>query len=231
MIKCFNVSKEYKEDGYSLAVNNVSFQINDGEFVALTGKSGSGKSTLLNMFGLIDSATSGLIEVNGVDVNKLSSNEKAKFRNKEIGYIFQSFYLEPSYSVFKNVELPLLISNMEVKKRKQRVEECLYQVDMLHKKYANTCDLSGGEKQRICIARAIANEPKLILADEPCGNLDSENTENIMRLLLNLNKNNTTIILVTHSAEEAQRANRIIQLKDGEIVSDEINKLFKNINE
>lgn len=221
MVKCTNVSKEYKEGESFFAVHNVSLQIKKGEFVALVGKSGSGKSTLLNMIGLIDSQTSGLIEIDGIDVSKMNANQKALFRNKELGYIFQAFYLEPSYSVYKNVEIPLLISNMEAKQRKQRIEECLEQVDMLHKIHAKTSDLSGGEKQRICIARAIANNPKLILADEPCGNLDSENTENIMQLLMELHKLGTTIIMVTHSDEDAKRADRIVRLKDGEIVSDE----------
>lgn len=222
MVRCMNVSKEYKEGESFFAVHKVSLQIKEGEFAALVGKSGSGKSTLLNMIGLIDSQTSGSIEINGIDVSTMNANQKALFRNKEIGYIFQSFYLEPSYSVYKNVEIPLLISNMKAKQRNQRIEECLEQVDMLHKMHAKTSDLSGGEKQRICIARAIANNPKLILADEPCGNLDSENTENIMRLLMKLHKLGTTIIMVTHSDADAQRADRIIRLKDGEIVSDEI---------
>lgn len=221
MVNCMNVTKEYFAGNTFLAVNNVSFKVDAGEFVALVGKSGSGKSTLLNMIGLIDVATSGLIEIDGIDVSSISSNQKALFRNNKIGYIFQSFYLEPSYTVYKNIEIPLLVSNMEARKRKQRIEECLEQVNMLHKIYANTSELSGGEKQRICIARAMANRPKLILADEPCGNLDSENTENIMRLLLNLHKLGTTIIMVTHSDEDAKRADRIIRLKDGEIVSDD----------
>lgn len=221
MVKCTNVSKKYMEGEIFYAINNVSFQIKTGEFVALVGKSGSGKSTLLNMIGLIDSQTSGLIEVDGIDVSTMSASQKALFRNREIGYIFQSFYLEPSYTVYKNVEIPLLISNMETRQRKQRIEKCLELVEMLHKIHANTCDLSGGEKQRICIARAIANCPKLVLADEPCGNLDSENTENIMRLLMKLHAAGTTIILVTHSDDEARRADRIIRLKDGEIIDDE----------
>lgn len=231
MIKCVNVSKEYFAGKSFFAVKNVTFEIKDGEFVALVGKSGSGKSTLLNMIGLIDSSTSGLIEVAGTDVGKMNSNEKAMFRNQNIGYIFQSFYLEPSYTVYKNVEIPLLLFNMETKERKQRIEECLEQVGMLHKIDATVCDLSGGEKQRVCIARAIANYPDLILADEPCGNLDSENTENIMQLLTQFHKKGTTIVLVTHSDEEAQMADRIIRLKDGEVVSYDDKKLYDNCGE
>lgn len=228
MIKCTNVSKEYVVGESFFAVNNVTLEIKDGEFVALVGKSGSGKSTLLNMMGIIDSPTSGLIEVEGKDVGKMNSNEKAMFRNQSIGYIFQAFYLEPTYTVYKNVEIPLLLSNMEIKKRKKRIEECLEQVGMLHKINATVCDLSGGEKQRVCIARAIANNPDLILADEPCGNLDSENTENIMQLLTQLHNKGTTIVLVTHSDEEAQMADRIIRLKDGEVISYDDKKLYDN---
>lgn len=222
MVNCMNVTKEYFSGKSFLAVNNATFNVENGEFVALTGKSGSGKSTLLNMIGLIDIPSSGFIKIDDIDISMMDSNQRAMFRNKKIGYIFQSFYLENSYKVYKNVEIPLLISNLKTNQRKQRIEECLEQVDMLHKIDAKTCELSGGEKQRICIARAIANNPKLILADEPCGNLDSENTENIMQLLRNLNKQGTTIIMVTHSDEEAKRADRIIKLKDGVIVNDDI---------
>ncbi|MEE1155650.1 MAG: ABC transporter ATP-binding protein [Acutalibacteraceae bacterium] len=221
MISCIGVCKEYNNGGSFFAVNNVTLSIKNGEFVALCGKSGSGKSTLLNMIGLIDIPTSGEIEIDGINTKDMSPVERAQLRNKLMGYIFQSFYLEPAYTVFMNVEIPLLIANVPSKERKKRVEFCLEQVGMLHKQNSNVVNLSGGEKQRVCIARALANNPKLIIADEPCGNLDSENTANIMSLLKTLNKSGTTILMVTHSPEDAKEAQRIITLKDGKIITDE----------
>ncbi len=222
MICCTNVCKEYNNGGSFFAVDNVTINIKNGEFVALCGKSGSGKSTLLNMIGLIDIPTSGEIKIDGINTKEMSSVQRARLRNNLIGYVFQSFYLEPTYSVFMNVEIPLLIANIPSAQRKKRVELCLEKVGMLHKRNDSVVNLSGGEKQRVCIARALANNPKLIIADEPCGNLDSENTANIMSLLKELNKSGTTILMVTHSSEDAKEAQRIITLKDGKIVTDEI---------
>ncbi|MCL2253369.1 MAG: ABC transporter ATP-binding protein [Lachnospiraceae bacterium] len=222
MVECINVNKEFKIGNVPLIVlNNVSMRIERGEFVAVIGKSGSGKSTLLNLIGLIDTITSGEILIDSVSLNFLSASQKADIRNRKIGYVFQSFYLEPSYEVFKNVEMPLIIGNMPKKQRKKRVEECLRKVDMYEKYYSYTNTLSGGEMQRVSIARALANKPDLILADEPCGNLDSVNTDNIMQVLTDLKNEGNTIIMVTHSAEEAAWADRIITLKDGRIVDDE----------
>lgn len=221
MISCTDVCKEYNNGGSFFAVDHVSLNIKKGEFAALCGKSGSGKSTLLNMIGLIDVPTSGEIKIDGINTKDMSAVDCAKLRNKLIGYIFQSFYLEPSYSVFMNVEIPLLIANISIAERKKRVEICLEKVGMLHKRDEKVVNLSGGEKQRVCIARALANNPKLIIADEPCGNLDSENTSKIMNLLTELNKEGTTILMVTHSPEDAKKAQRVITLKDGKVVKDE----------
>lgn len=219
MICCKHLMKRYSE--HVCALSDVSIKIENGEYVSITGKSGSGKSTLLNIMGLIDIPTSGEIYLNGKDMNSTSEVKKAEIRNKEIGYIFQSFYLEGAYTVYKNVEMPLLIAGVNSKERKQRVIECLDKVGMGHKIKELAKNLSGGEQQRISIARALANHPNIILADEPCGNLDSENTQNIMCILEELNKMGKTVVLVTHSMEEANRAGRKIIMKDGTIVKDE----------
>ena len=156
----------------------------------------------------------------------MKPSELAHLRNKKIGYIFQSFYLEYAYPVYRNVEMPLLISNVEKKLRRQRVEHCLDMVGLLEKVNATAGDLSGGEKQRVCIARAIANNPDIILADEPCGNLDSENTENIMNILSELNKQGKTILLITHSMDEADKAERKIIMKDGKAGTENENQIM-----
>ena len=173
------------------------------------------------MIGLIDQPTKGSILLDGEETCKMSEKERSILRWSKLGYIFQSFYLEEAYSVAQNVEMALLISGTEAIERKKRIENCLEQVGMLHKKDAIAASLSGGEKQRCCIARAIANHPKLLLADEPCGNLDSENTDKIMHLLSQLNRQGTTVLLITHDIEDAKKASHIITLKDGLVISDE----------
>lgn len=221
MIICKNVKKEFQGEVPFCAVKDVSFHIAEGEFAALIGSSGSGKSTMMNMIGLIDTPTSGRILIDGCETDNLTADERAYFRCHKIGYIFQSFYLEDAYTVAQNIEMPLLISETSAKMRRSRIDECLEYVNMLHKKNALVASLSGGEKQRTCIARAIANHPKLLLADEPCGNLDSENSRKIIELLLSLNHQKTTILLITHDMDEAQKASHIIELKDGVVISDE----------
>lgn len=217
MIKCCNLVKKFCSGKEFYAVNDINFEIKKGEFVAVTGKSGSGKSTLMNMIGLIERPTSGDIFINGENIRHMSDKQLAVLRNKKIGYIFQAFHLEHLYPVFHNVEMPLLISNVPSKQRKKRVKECLEAVGMEEKSDELAGNLSGGEKQRVCIARALANDPEIILADEPCGNLDSENTENIMRILKKLNKSGKTVILITHNMDEARMADRIVYIKDGRI--------------
>ncbi|MBP1565214.1 MAG: ABC transporter ATP-binding protein [Oscillospiraceae bacterium] len=217
MIKCRNVVKKFYSGKEFFAVNDVSFEIQKGEFVAVIGKSGSGKSTLMNMIGLIERPSSGDIFIDGENVQNMTDKQLAVLRNKKIGYIFQAFHLEHLYPVYHNVEMPLLISDVPTKARKNRVEECLKAVGLEEKANELAGNLSGGEKQRVCIARALANDPEIILADEPCGNLDSENTKNIMNILKELNENGKTVVLITHNMDEARTADRIIYMKDGKI--------------
>ncbi len=217
MIKCSNLVKKFRSGSEFYAVNDINIEIKKGEFVAVTGKSGSGKSTLMNMIGLIERQTSGEIFIDGDDTRNMTDKQLAALRNKKIGYIFQAFHLEYLYSVFHNVEMPLLISDVPSRLRKNRVKECLLAVGLEGKADELAGNLSGGEKQRVCIARALANDPEIILADEPCGNLDSENTENIMNILKELNKKGKTIVLITHNMDEARMADRIIFMKDGKL--------------
>ena len=217
MIKCSNLVKKFRSGSEFYAVNDINIEIKKGEFVAVTGKSGSGKSTLMNMIGLIERQTSGEIFIDGDDTRNMTDKQLAALRNKKIGYIFQAFHLEYLYSVFHNVEMPLLISDVPSRLRKNRVKECLLAVGLEGKADELAGNLSGGEKQRVCIARALANDPEIILADEPCGNLDSENTENIMNILKELNKKGKTIVLITHNMDEARMADRIIFMTDGKL--------------
>ena len=220
MLKLLDVKKEYQTPGGCFsALDGVSLCVDDGEFVAVVGKSGSGKSTLLNMIGTLDSVTSGSILLDGQDIATMKGRQLAEFRNQSIGFIFQRFNLEPEYTVFQNVELPLVISGST--KNSQRVYEVLEQLDLTSKAKLKTKLLSGGEQQRVAIARAIINDPKLILADEPCGNLDTENGNTVMSILQALNQQGKTIILVTHDQEDARKAQRIVTLSNGRIISDE----------
>lgn len=224
MIKIENLSKKYKTgDGEFYALNDVSLTVGNGEFVAVVGKSGSGKSTLLNCLGTLDSVTNGTIAVDGQDITKLDNKSLALFRNQKLGFVFQSFYLEPEYTVYENIELPLILSGSTGKVNAGRINEVLKLVDLADKAKNKAKNLSGGESQRVAIARAIVNNPDIILADEPCGNLDTANSENIMRIFKTLNSAGKTIIMVTHDAEEAQVASRIVTISDGKIVADEIN--------
>ncbi|MCL2556152.1 MAG: ABC transporter ATP-binding protein [Firmicutes bacterium] len=195
----------------------VSLSISKSEFVALCGKSGSGKSTLLNIIGALDKADSGDLIIDDKNILLQSENELANFRVSSLGFIFQSFHLEPTYSVYKNIEIPLLIAKMPKSERQVRIKEVLAKVDLLDKINQKTSVLSGGEKQRVAIARALSNNPKIILADEPTGNLDLANGKMVMDILRNLSSEGITIVLVTHSEHDAAMADRIIYLKDGKI--------------
>ena len=217
-LSCESLTKTYMVGEQKItALDHVDFSVEKGEFVAIVGESGSGKSTLLNMIGMIDRPTEGRIFLNRY-YDEMDEKEKAGFRNRELGYVFQSFFIEPGYSVFKNVELPLLIQGVSKAERRKRAEEALDRVGLRKRINNRAADLSGGERQRVSIARALVTEPSLLLADEPCGNLDSVNTEEVLRLFEELNRSGTTILLVTHSAAEAERAGRIVRLRDGRVI-------------
>ena len=220
MLKLIDVKKEYQTPGGCFfALDGVSLCVEEGEFVAIVGKSGSGKSTLLNTIGTLDSVTSGSILLDGQDIATMNGRQLAEVRNQSIGFVFQRFNLEPEYTVYQNVELPLVISGST--KNEQKVQAVLEQLDLTSKAKMKTKLLSGGEQQRVAIARAIINDPKLILADEPCGNLDTTNSNIVMSILQALNQQGKTIILVTHDQEDARKAQRIVTLSNGRIISDE----------
>ncbi|MFC2097815.1 ABC transporter ATP-binding protein, partial [Bacteroidota bacterium] len=199
-------------------------EIKDGEFVAIMGPSGCGKSTLLNILGLLDNPSDGALEFNNEDVTKYSERQRTGLRKGNIGFVFQSFNLIDELSVYENVELPLLYQKMPSSERKKRVEAVLERMKISHRKKHFPQQLSGGQQQRVAISRAVVTNPSLILADEPTGNLDSANGNEVMDLLTQLNEEGTTIIIVTHSPSDAERSHRIIQLFDGHIVTENIKK-------
>lgn len=218
MLEVKNLTKVYgNTSNQTVAVDHISFCIEDGEFVALVGKSGCGKSTLLSILGGMDAPTGGEYYMNGIKVGGLRGRELSRFRNKEIGFVFQSFYLVNEMNAVQNVELPLGYGGWSSAKRRQRAKELLNRVGLSEKYYNRPAQLSGGEQQRVAIARAIANDPKILLADEPTGNLDKENGKKIMELLKELNQKGLTIIMVTHDEELAGQASRIIRMSDGKI--------------
>ena len=206
------------------ALKNIDLEIKSGEFVAIMGPSGCGKSTLLNIFGLLDEPSSGTIVFNGTEISGYKEKQRTMLRKGNIGFIFQSFNLIEELTVSQNVELPLYYLGFSAKQRREKSEEMLGKMNILHRKSHYPQQLSGGQQQRVAIARAVVTNPKLVLADEPTGNLDSENGEQVMDLLKDLNSEGTTIIMVTHSPEDAERANRVIHLFDGQIVTENIRK-------
>lgn len=226
MIKVNELCKVFRtEEIETTALNNVSFEIKDGEFVAIMGPSGCGKSTLLNILGLLDNPTGGSYELLGQEVSRLKERERTKFRKGNIGFVFQSFNLIDELNVYENVELPLRYLNIGAAERKQRVTEMLKRMNISHRAKHFPQQLSGGQQQRVAIARAVVSSPKLVLADEPTGNLDSKNGKEVMDLLSELNAQGTTIVMVTHSQKDASVANRVINLLDGQIVGDVRNEL------
>ena len=226
MITVSDLSKVFRtEEIETTALNKVSFEINDGEFVAIMGPSGCGKSTLLNILGLLDNPTDGSYMLLGQEVAKLKEKDRTKFRKGNIGFVFQSFNLIDELNVYENVELPLKYLNISASERKQRVTEMLKRMNISHRAQHFPQQLSGGQQQRVAIARAVVSNPKLILADEPTGNLDSNNGKEVMDLLTELNKEGTTIVMVTHSQKDASVAQRVVNLFDGQIVSDVKNEL------
>ncbi len=219
MIKTENLQKIFRTDELETwALNEVSIDINEGEFVAVMGPSGCGKSTLLNILGLLDNPTSGSYFLNGTDVSKFTENQRTSLRKGVIGFVFQSFNLIEELNVYENIELPLLYMKIPASERKKRVKEAMDRMAISHRDKHFPQQLSGGQQQRVAIARAVVANPKLILADEPTGNLDSRNGSEVMSLLTELNREGTTIVMVTHSQHDAGYADRIINLFDGKVV-------------
>ncbi|CAK7018169.1 MAG: ABC transporter ATP-binding protein [Petrimonas sp.] len=219
MIKTENLQKIFRtEEVETWALSEVNIEINEGEFVAIMGPSGCGKTTLLNILGLLDNPTSGQYFLNGTDVSKFTENERTNLRKGIIGFVFQSFNLIEELNVYENIELPLLYMRIPAAERKQRVKEAMNRMAISHREKHFPQQLSGGQQQRVAIARAVVANPKLILADEPTGNLDSKNGAEVMSLLTDLNSEGTTIVMVTHSQHDAGYANRIIKLFDGKVV-------------
>jgi putative ABC transport system ATP-binding protein len=223
MIKLSNVSKVVRSGAEDLTIlDNVSLEIPDGEFVAITGASGSGKSTLLGLIAGLDAPSSGGIFIDGDEVTKMSEDQLATLRSGKIGFVFQSFHLIPSLTAFENVLIPMEI--LGLKDARPRAAQLLVDVDLTNRGHHYPTELSGGEQQRIAIARAFANSPKILLADEPTGNLDSKNGQHIFDLMTELHRqNNVTLVLVTHDQFLADKAQRQIRLKDGRVLSDELN--------
>ena len=219
MIKTVNLQKIFRtEEVQTLALTNVNIEVNEGEFVAIMGPSGCGKSTLLNILGLLDNPTAGEYYLNGTEVSRYTESQRTDLRKGVIGFVFQSFNLIDELNVYENVELPLLYMGIPAAERKKRVEDALERMGMMHRVKHFPQQLSGGQQQRTAIARAVVANPKLILADEPTGNLDSKNGREVMELLKELHRDGTTIVMVTHSQHDADYADRIINLFDGQVV-------------
>ena len=227
MIKTLNLTKVYAtEEVETTALNKVNIEISPGEFVAVMGPSGCGKSTLLNLLGLLDQPTSGEQYFNDLEVSRYSERQRANLRKANIGFVFQSFNLIDELTVYENVELPLLYLGLSGGERKKRVEEALGQMEIAHRRKHFPQQLSGGQQQRVAVARAVVSRPKLILADEPTGNLDSSHGDEVMNLLLTLNKAKTTIVMVTHSVHYAEYCHRIIHLLDGHVVTENVREVL-----
>ena len=232
MIKTVELSKVFRaEEVETTALNGVSLHVKKGEFVAIMGPSGCGKTTLLNIVGLLDNPTSGKYIFNGTDVTRYRENHRTDLRKGNIGFVFQSFNLIDELNVFENVELPLVYLNLKKSQRNEMVEKVLERMKISHRKKHFPQQLSGGQQQRVALCRAVVAGPKVILADEPTGNLDSKNGLSVMNLLTELNKDGTTIVIVTHSKRDASFAHRIVNLFDGKIITEEMKESLETLND
>lgn len=225
MIHIQNLSKVFRtSEVETTALNEVNLEIKKGDFIAIMGPSGCGKSTLLNILGLLDNPTAGKIFFEGQDISSMREKSRTKIRKGKIGFVFQSFNLIDDLTVFKNVELPLIYMGVKQGERARKVTNALEKMGILHRRNHFPQQLSGGQQQRVAIARAVVCCPKMILADEPTGNLDSENGNAVMNLLSELNSEGSTIVMVTHSADDAEKANRVVNLFDGQLITENIRK-------
>ncbi len=223
MIRITELEKVYRtEEVETIALNKLTMEVKQGEFVAIMGPSGCGKSTLLNILGLLDDPDNGSFMFNGIEVAGFNERKRAELRKRNIGFVFQSFNLIDELTVFENVELPLIYTGVKSAERKIRVDQVLEKVQIMHRRNHYPQQLSGGQQQRVAVARAVVNNPKLILADEPTGNLDSSNGNEVMQLLTDLNEQGTTIVMVTHSEHDARYSHRIIRMLDGQTVLENI---------
>jgi len=226
MITLTNLSRVFRtQDIETTALSNINLTVEQGEFVAIMGPSGCGKSTLLSILGMLDSPTSGSFEFSGDDISTYNEVKLAELRKSSIGFVFQSFNLIDELTVFENVELPLQYLKISKSKRKQRVEAILKRVSIDHRADHLPQQLSGGQQQRVAVARALVSNPKLILADEPTGNLDSKNGDEVMTMLRELNREGTTVIMVTHSEKEGDYADRLVRLLDGQVMVDKASQV------
>ncbi len=222
LIRLQNITRLYQMGAETIyALRSVSVQVSRGEYVAIMGPSGSGKSTLMNLIGCLDSPTAGTYELNGINVSEMDDNRLAEVRNKEIGFVFQTFNLLPRANALHNVELPLIYAGVDTEERRQTALEALTQVGLADRIHHRPNEMSGGQRQRVAVARALVNRPSILLADEPTGNLDSKTGTEIMALFAALSQQGHTIIVVTHEEDVARHARRIVRLRDGQIASDE----------
>ncbi|MBN2426641.1 MAG: ABC transporter ATP-binding protein [Calditrichaceae bacterium] len=227
MIKTENLNKVYTtEEVETTALNNINFEVKEGEFVSIMGPSGCGKSTLLNLLGLLDNPSDGKFYFLDHEVSRYSERQRANLRKQNIGFVFQSFNLIDELTVYENIELPLLYLKYSASERKKRVSEIMEQMQIMHRKNHFPQQLSGGQQQRVAVGRAVVAKPKLILADEPTGNLDSVHGEEVMKMMLDLNEAGTTVIMVTHSPTYAEYGNRVVHLFDGHVVTENLNGNF-----
>lgn len=228
MIRTNNLKKIYRtEEVETTALDNVNIEIKEGEFVSIMGPSGCGKSTLMNILGMLDNPSEGEYFFAGTDVSKFSERQRAMMRKENIGFVFQSFNLIDELTIFENVELPLLYLKMPVEERKRKVRTVLEIMEIMHRRNHFPQQLSGGQQQRVAVARALVAEPKIILADEPTGNLDSSHGDEVMKLLTFLNEGGTTVVMVTHSPTYADYGNRVIHLFDGRVVTENFKEAFR----